>query len=299
MSRHGNHAADSGVTDKLVVFQANMDAATRSHYRRAKAEAIDTHLASDRIENFEAALRGEDDGSEGEITDYEMRQRVIGVRAFLRWLKKRAGIRPDQAYAPGPVSVIMMQLFAAGRAMQDPFFSSMSFTEGGLLFSQTKAAASFRSMLLSGFMEEAGAKGTRQPQLKTPGSRESYRAKAMGNKNRAGGKKKERQGSFLRQLKAKKGNPPSRKATARQGRLKLSATSNKKRTGEASVQPKATPTTSGQQISRGSAPTRENGGGVTGASRRSGAYLAQRGDSGCRSGGFPNTPQAGLQRTGT
>lgn len=185
-----------------------MEAALRSQYHRTKDTAIDLRMPFDRLISFEEALAQEDDGienAEGEnaIGDYEMRQRVIGVRAFLRWLKTRAGVSSTSAYRPGPVSNIMMQLFAAGRALQDPFFSSMSFTENGLLFSQTKAGASHRSGLLSKEMEKAGMKGIQQPGQKKPESRAVYAATAKRTLNR----RKKTQGSFLRKLQIPSSKP--------------------------------------------------------------------------------------------
>lgn len=186
----------------VPIHEANMEAALRSQYHRTRDTAIDLRMPFDRLISFEEALALEDDGienaaGENSIGDYEMRQRVIGVRALLRWLKTRAGVSSTSAYRPGPVSNIMMQLFAAGRALQDPFFSSMSFTENGLLFSQTKAGASHRSKLLSKEMEKAGVKGIQQPGQKTPESSAAYAETAKRTRNRA----KKKQTSFLRKLK--------------------------------------------------------------------------------------------------
>jgi hypothetical protein len=131
-----------------------------------------------------------------ESGDYEMRQRVIGVRAFLRFLKARGLTMPQ----------IMKQLFASGRAVQDPFFSSLTMTESGLMFSETKAAHSWRVGVLSGQIQLEGMKGYRLPGQKNPESKATYAATAKRTCNRA---KKPKQGSFLRKLKT---NPPSRKA---------------------------------------------------------------------------------------
>lgn len=190
----------------VPIHEANMEAALRSQYHRTRDTAIDLRMPFDRLISFEEALAQEDDGIENTeaIGDYEMRQRVIGVRAFLRWLKTRAGVSSTSAYRPGPVSNIMMQLFAAGRALQDPFFSSMSFTENGLLFSQTKAGASHRSKLLSKEMEKAGAKGIQQPGQKTPESSGVYAETAKRTRNRA---KRPQQGSFLRKFQIPSSKP--------------------------------------------------------------------------------------------
>jgi hypothetical protein len=179
------------------IFEANMDAAMRSHYRRTGAEAVDPGaLPFDRLMTFEQALEGEDDGIEGGadgVGDYEMRQRVIGVRAFLRFLKARGLTMPQ----------IMKQLFASGRAVQDPFFSSLTMTESGLMFSETKAAHSWRVGVLSGQIQLEGMKGYRLPGQKNPESKATYAATAKRTCNRA---KKAKQGSFLRKLKTGKEN---------------------------------------------------------------------------------------------
>src|SRR4051812_7452075 len=104
------------------IFEANMDAALRSHYRRTGAEAIDPGaMPFDRLMTFEDALAAEDDGIESEdgIGEYERRQRIIGVRAFLRFIKRRGVTMPQ----------IMREIFACGRAVMDPFFSSLTMTE--------------------------------------------------------------------------------------------------------------------------------------------------------------------------
>jgi hypothetical protein len=173
------------------IFEANMDAAQRAHYRRTGAAAIDPGLMPfQQLKSmpFDEALREEDDGEGGEITDYEMRQRVIGVRAMFRKLKERGVTMPQ----------IMKQLFAVGRTIHDPFFSSLSMTESGLMFSETKSAHSWRCKVLSGEIKLAGALGYQLPGQKTPEARPKYAAAAKRTCNRA---KKPKQGSFLRKLK--------------------------------------------------------------------------------------------------
>lgn len=170
-----------------------MDAAMRSHFRRTGADAVDPGLMPfQQLKSipFDEALLAEDDGEGGEISDYEMRQRVIGVRAFLRFLKARGLTMPQ----------IMKQLFASGRAVQDPFFSSLTMTESGLMFSETKAAHSWRVGVLSGQIQLEGMKGYRLPGQKNPESKGVYAATAKRTRNRA---KKAKQGSFLRKLATK------------------------------------------------------------------------------------------------
>lgn len=210
-----------------------MDAAQRAHFRRTGAEAIDPGLMPFqqlKVMPFDEALAAEDDGESGEITDYEMRQRVIGARAMFRLIKAR-GVAMTQ---------MMKQLFAIGRAIHDPFFSSLTMTEAGLMFSETKAAHSWRVGVLSGKIQLEGMKGYRLPGQKTPESKATYAATAKRTCNRA---KRPQQGSFLRKLKTGAnvqrptsnaqrpmqrqatftrklsggGSPPSQGATARQG----------------------------------------------------------------------------------
>lgn len=184
--RNGHSAED------LVVFEANMDAGLRSAHRRG-LEAVDDAAPMP----FDAMLRAEEDGIEGGeagVGDYEMRQRVVGVRAFLRFVKGRGVTLPR----------IMKQLFAAGRAMGDPFFARLTMTESGLIFSETKAGHSFRCKLLSGEIELAGMKGIKLPGQKSPESSAVYAAVQKGNSNRAKKTGTIRQGSFLKQLHTKR-----------------------------------------------------------------------------------------------
>ena len=91
----------------LSVFTANMEKATRRHFRRTQMEVV-----SDSAVPFDRLLWEEEDGVSGDeddkgITDYEMRPRVIGVRAFIRFLKLTGLDLPS----------IFKQLFVAGRAV--------------------------------------------------------------------------------------------------------------------------------------------------------------------------------------
>ena len=197
MSRNGSNGSKDGVT----VFEANMDAAERSHALRTRAGIMDEFapMPFDRIMDanlltLQKALFAEDDGisgGDGGVGDYEMRQRVIGARALMRFIKGRGVTLPR----------ILQQLCAAGRAVHDPYFASLTFTELGLMFSNTRAAHSFRCKLISGEIELGGMKGMRLPGQKSPESSEIYAKCAKGNKHRA---KKVRQSSFLKRLKIKK-----------------------------------------------------------------------------------------------
>jgi hypothetical protein len=177
------------------IFEANMDAGLRSHYRRAGAELADTRMPFDALLAIESADDGIDGGDKGP-SDYEMRQRVIGVRTVFGLIKSR-GVSMGQ---------MMRQLFAVGRSLNDPFFSSLTMAESAMMFSETKAAHSWRCKVLSGKIKLQGMKGHRLPGQKTPESRAAYAAAATGNSNRA------RQSSFLRKL-AAPGKPKQRTFT--------------------------------------------------------------------------------------
>lgn len=175
------------------VFEANMSSAMRSHYLRGQEQLMDEKAPMP----FDELLMREDDGidgGEGDLGDYERLQRMMGARAFLRYIKKEGCTLPR----------IMKNMFAAGRAMHDPFFSSLTMTEAGLMFSETKAAHSFRCKLLSGEIKLAGAHGVRLPGQKTPDATPNYSGAQKGNKNRLGGRKRRAPGptqkSFLKQL---------------------------------------------------------------------------------------------------
>lgn len=285
--------------ERLVVAEANMTEALRSHYRRTKADAVDAGplphdlafgggvIPGAKIASFEEFMCAEQDGEEA-WGEYEWKIAMLMLRRWLRWLKSKAGIKSDEKFRPGPVSNLLMQLFAAGRAAGDPFFSSLSFTESGLLFSQTKAAASFRGRMISGILEEAGMAGTRLPGQKSPLSIPKYAKAAKESQARLGSnrakKSRPRQGSFLKQLKTgKSGNRKTEIGKSRQATFTRKLTSKTKQVAEAAVQPKITPTISGQRPS-GGLRQRENGGGVTGASLRSGGHISKGGVGASRSG---------------
>lgn len=196
--------------ERLIVFEANMNAGLRRHYRRTGAELADVRMpfAEKMDVRFEDWLKAEDDGigddPEDGIGDYEMRQRTMGVRALFRMLKA-GGVEMDK---------IMQQLFSAGRAVHDEFFSSLTMTESAMMFSRTRAAHSWRCKVISGKIKLAGMKGVRLPGQKTPESSETYAQSAKGNRNR---KKKQRsrarQKSFLGKL-----HVPKQKRDAREKR---------------------------------------------------------------------------------
>lgn len=169
-------SSENGNGNGLVIFEANMNDALRRYYRRAGAEMVDTRMPFERKLNvpFDQWLTAEEDGLDGEVGDYEMRQRVMGARALLRHVKA-AGL---------DMQSIMKQLFSAGRAVHDPFFSALTMTEAAQMFGETKAAHSWRCKVLSGKIELYGMKGSRLPGQKTKGASESYRKAQQGNTNR-------------------------------------------------------------------------------------------------------------------
>lgn len=164
------------------------EALTRYFDRQGGWNPVDSRMP------FHEMLEKEDDGQDEAPGDYEFRQRMIGARAFFRFLKAR-GIHPAQ---------MLKQLAAVGRAMHEEPFSDMTMGEVGMLFSETKAAHSWRCKLLSREIKMAGMKGEKLPGQKGAEASESYRVIRTGAKKE---KRKPRacQKSFLRVLKVAKG----------------------------------------------------------------------------------------------
>lgn len=166
--------------EELLVFEANMNEAQRRFFERAPVEII-----SDGPMPFDRLLAAEDDGigdaagKEEEIGEYEIRQRAIGVRAFLRFIKSEGVDMPS----------IMKQLFTVGRAVHDEYFMSLTMEESAMMYGNTKACHSWRCKILSGQLELAGAKGIQLPGQKSPESSKSYSAAQQGNQNRRKKKK--------------------------------------------------------------------------------------------------------------
>lgn len=141
---------------------------------------------------FQELLEAEDDGEDEKAGDYEFRQRMIGVKAFFRFLRTH-GVHP---------AAMLKQMAAAGRACHEEPFSTMTMGEIGMLFGETKAAHSWRCKILSREIELSGQRGSKLPGQKTKEASETYRKIRKGNTNRKGGKKQSRarQQSFLRKL---------------------------------------------------------------------------------------------------
>lgn len=131
---------------------------------------------------------------------YEWKQRALGARMVFRWILAE-GYHPLK---------IMKRLWAVGRAMNLEPFTRLTITEQGLMFSETKAACSWRMKVLSGLIKLAGMAGHRLPGQKTDRAVEAARKAATGNRHRANSV---RQRSFLRKLHVTPGKP----GTARRG----------------------------------------------------------------------------------
>lgn len=173
-----------------LVHEADMDHALRKYYRRRRDEAACVDMPFDEI------LKQED-GLEGEATDYEWSQRLIGVRGLLRFLTGK-GMHP---------AGILKQLFAAGRGFGVEPFCSLTMGEAALMFSETTAAHSWRCKVLSGLIELKGMSGTRLPGQKNPEASQTYSAVQKGNKNRLGNPAK-----HCRSTKRRLSKPQNRKS---------------------------------------------------------------------------------------
>lgn len=123
---------------------------------------------------FDELLAAEDDGTEEDIGEYELRQRMAGVKAFFGFL---------QAHGAHP-SAMLKQLAAAGRACNVEPFASMTMGEVGLMFSETKAAHSWRCKILSKEISLKGMHGAKLPRQKSAESSASYAAVAKRTCNR-------------------------------------------------------------------------------------------------------------------
>jgi hypothetical protein len=196
-------ANGNGSNGKLLV-EADMDAAERRHFRRHSAEAMDGGpLPFEQLNTMpfdDAARAFISERGEDEIGDYELGMMYRGYRlAFNRILE--AGVTDEQ---------LGRRVRALGRQICHPVVCELSMTEEGRLSGESKAIVSYRGKRLSAELRRAGLKGFRLPGQKTPQSTAAYHAVQLGNRNRKGGKRRERQGSFLRRLaqskKAKQGS---------------------------------------------------------------------------------------------
>jgi hypothetical protein len=168
-------------------LDANAHESLTRFHNRTGWEPVDSRMP------FAEMVEREDDGSEQPAGEYEFRQRMIGIRALFRFVKK-TGVHPAE---------MLKWLAAAGRACNEEPFSTMTMGEAGQLFSETKAAHSWRCKILSKEIELTGLRGSKLPGQKSKEASASYRKIRKGNKNRTGGtngKHKPRQGSFLKKL---------------------------------------------------------------------------------------------------
>lgn len=144
---------------------------------------------------FVELVSGADDGQDGQADEWDIRQRMVGVRQFMAWLLKR-GVTPMDMFR---------QLAAVGRGLHMAPFNAMTMEEISMMEGQSKAAHSWRCKVMSGEIELAGMNGSRLPGQKSKDATPSYEKAQKGNCNRLGGAKrtarKERQQSFLRKLK--------------------------------------------------------------------------------------------------
>lgn len=131
---------------------------------------------------FDDLLRQEDDGHDGQVTDYEWNQRMVGVKAFFRFLVSR-GVHP---------AGMLKQLAAAGRAMGISPFQDMTMGEIGLMYSETKAAYSWRCKVLSREIELSGMRGSKLAGQKSAEAVQTYRKIRKGNTNRKKGRGRRR-----------------------------------------------------------------------------------------------------------
>lgn len=145
--------------------------------------------------SFTETIGGQFEEGDDEAGAYEIRERMIGVRLFMRFLKARAITPMD----------LFRQLAAVGRAIHEPPFCEMTMQEASMMEGQSPAAHSWRCKVMSGEIELAGMKGSKLPGQKSKAASDSYREQRKGNCNRVGGKKAAakslRQQSFLRKLK--------------------------------------------------------------------------------------------------
>ncbi len=162
------------MSEKSEVLDAASNLALTRFYNRTGWEPVTYDLP------FDETLAGADDGEEGAVGEYEMRQRMVGIKAFFRFLKAR-GLHP---------AAMLKQLAAAGRACHEEPFHAMTMGELGLLFGETKAAHSWRCKILSKEIELSGMHGSKLPGQKSKAASESYRVVSQGNQNRLGAKKK-------------------------------------------------------------------------------------------------------------
>lgn len=154
-------------------LDAAANGALSRFFARTGWEPVETRMP------FDDLLAAEEDGEDGEVGEYELRQRMAGVRAFFKFLMSRG---------PHPAQMLKMAA-AAGRACRVAPFAAMTMAEAGAMFGETPAAHSWRCKLLSREIDLAGMRGSKLPGQKSKEASESYRKARKGNCNRKGGAK--------------------------------------------------------------------------------------------------------------
>lgn len=149
-----------------------MDAALRRYYRRTEAEMAYTDMPFSEL--MKEREPGEPEPMEEEDPVAVMRIRVQTIRTLFRYLL---------AEGPHPCK-LMKRMFAVGRGLDIEPFSALTMTEAAMMFSETKAAHSWRMKVLSGVIELAGMHGSRLPGQKSKTATPNYQAAQRGNQNR-------------------------------------------------------------------------------------------------------------------
>lgn len=167
-----HHPHDPSLKDsKHIVHEANMNQAMRKYYLRTGAEQPCFDMPFDRI------LRSEEyDGDDEalEVDEDVLAQRREAIRGVFRYLV---------AEGPHPLK-IMKRLYAVGRGLMIEPFCELTMDESALMFSESKAAHSWRVKFLSGVIERCGMKGSRLPGQKNKSSTANYSMSQAGNSNR-------------------------------------------------------------------------------------------------------------------
>lgn len=153
----------------FILFEANMDAALRKHYRRTGAEMVYTEMP------YERMLRDADDTADEDLDMDIWRERAIGARALMKQL---------MCEGPHPQK-LMKHIFTVGRALNMEPFNQFTMEEAAMLCGELKATHSYRLKLLSKLIGAVGMKGVRLPGQKSSAATAKYSAAQKGNKNRA------------------------------------------------------------------------------------------------------------------
>jgi len=135
---------------------------------------------------FDEIIAAESDGEDSAPTEYDIHQRITGIKAFFRFLG---------AHGPHPAQMLK-QMAACGRACHIEPWNKMTMHELGYFYGETAGAHSWRCKGISREISLSGMTGSKLPGQKSQAASESYRRHRKGNCNRKGGKK------FLKRSKA-------------------------------------------------------------------------------------------------